>query len=147
MKRVLLLLIIFLTIAPGLVRAETSEKQAVAFPPAVFLEGIKLQEGSFGDKVRTTVSTFLVHTENWRKDAKVSLGAALEKVKAARVAHPDDPPHVKAMTFIHMWVLMIVGFVFGVSFIFYTVAIIIAIFVLKRIFRIIVALFRRRADN
>jgi hypothetical protein len=111
------------------------------------IEKINFKDDSFGAKVQTSIVTGLEATEAWRTKVAESLSAPIEKVEESRKDLDTMKPEIKAMSFLHLWAIKILKFIISVGFIFYTLAVVVALVVIKKLFAFLKWVFRRKADQ
>ncbi len=110
------------------------------------LESINFKPDSFESKAKDWLIESIDKLESWRVDKSNEAKTSLAKVKSDRENLTETKPAVKVLSFLHMWGLMIAGFILAISALFYLVGFILVVWVIKKSFQIIRFIFHRREE-
>lgn len=111
------------------------------------IEKISFKEGSFGEKAKDSVINILDKIDSWRSLTKTHLTESIEKIKDSRKDVDNMKPETKTMSFLHLWVVQILKFIFSVGVIFYGLGVVIAIILIRKFFAFVGWLFRKRPET
>ena len=128
-------------------KTETPEPGEYSTIASDMIAKIKFKEESFGDDVRQRIINGLRHSEIWREKVSESLVAPIDKVKDLRKDMDKIKPEIKVMSFLHLRALQILQFIFSIGFVFYGLAVVLAILVIKKLFAFLGWIFRRKAEQ
>lgn len=107
---------------------------------------ISFKKGSFGDKAKMFVINTLDKIDSWRSLTKSHLSDSVNKIKDSRKDVTNMKPEVKTMSFLHLWLVQIIKFIFSVGVVFYGIGIILAIIFVRKFFALLGWLFRKRPE-
>ncbi len=110
------------------------------------IEKISFKDGSFGDKAKNYTINVLDKIDSWRSLTKSHLSESIEKIKDSRKDVANMKPETKTMSFLHLWVVQILKFIFSVGVVFYGLGIILSIIILRKFFTFLGWLFRKRPE-
>lgn len=140
MKKTFIYILFGLALLPQVSSAAT-KTQTASIKDSV--KSISFDKGFLGN-VNKEVSVLVEKIEVFRKAQKENFQTSLSKVDARRASEKDAKPALKALTFIHIILLAAILFVFSIQFVFYIACILVAFWILRKIFNFIRNLFRRR---
>ncbi len=107
-----------------------------------FLSKLNFEKGTFLGDVNAKVVSWVGKVEEWRLKEKEVIKTSLDKIETRREDEKDPKPAVKVLTIIHISGLALALFVFSLQSVFWTIAIIVAIFLIRKLIHLIIRLFR-----
>lgn len=136
-RAALLIFSMFLVASPALAQDETTE------PKTGFVEKLNFEKGTFLGDANVKFMALIDQIEVWRLDNKTKIDTSLDSIETRREDQKDPSTAVKVLTVLHIALLALLLFVFSLQFVFWTIAIIVAIMIIRRLIRFIIGLFRR----
>lgn len=141
MHRLIALVLFVLVLSPAFARAEDA-----APAKGKFFDTVSFEEGTFLGDANKKVNEWFVIVEAWREKERAAFKASLDAVEKERSANKDASSVKKTITIGHIILLSILLFIFSLKVAFYAAGALLAIMVVRRIFRFIGGLFRRRPE-
>lgn len=147
MKKFVFVGIFVLTLAPLSLFAAADKPTAKTGDSKSFLENVSFDKGTFLGNVNDGVVKFIGQIEAWREEHKISFKESLDNVEKKRELDKDPKPAVKVLTIIHICGLAILLFIFSIQIAFYIALFGIVFWIIKKIIRFILRLFKRHPEN
>lgn len=108
-----------------------------------FAERISFEEGTFLGDVNVKFMALIERIEIWRLAQKDTTDGSLDTLESRREDQEDPSTAVKVLTILHIALLALMLFVFSLQFVFWTIAVILIILILRKLITWIIGLFRR----
>lgn len=107
-------------------------------------KNINFEEGTFLGNANVKFMNLVNGIEEWRLKTKEKIGTSLDKIETRREdGAGEQKTAIKVLTVLHIALLAVLLFLFSLQFVFWTVAILLTIAVIRRIVRSISGLIRR----
>lgn len=114
--------------------------------PIAMLENMNLKPGSTEDKVKNWLIQKINNIEKWRTTKESEFKESLVEVKKDRESIEGETAAVRGISFLHMWGLMIAGFILSFAVLFYLFTFTVFVWLLRKIFDILRRILRRREE-
>lgn len=139
-KRFLIALTVFFVSFSSVFAAD--EQDVSAEPDKTIVDRLDFGETSFFGKINNSVVTTTEKLENWRESKAVKFKESLVRVDEKRVAEDGAKFGQKIFIWFEIVFLGVLVFVFSVQIVFYVIAILLTLAILRRIYRLIVGRIR-----
>jgi len=111
------------------------------------LGGVFEGEGTFTEKADAWFKLNFKKSEEFRESTLEKIKDSEEKVRKNREEEKEAKTSVKVISFLHLYFLIFVGFLFSVSVVFYISTVLIIYLLLRLIWKILRRLFRRKYEE